>query len=221
MNAVEETKRLYRWVTTNPLGAIAGSFVGLMLLLLIGSLANHALPARAWLRATEAFLGVSFCLGAVVFVRRSRWFASIKPPWLSWNGFWGLALQVLLALMFVYAAIGDWLGFLHPLPGATPWPVALPLALMAVAAAAGIYRNHWWAYFLEIAVLWIVIVAVMMDPSPPTPHRHNALEIPFLREMQAVVEWLGFLVFNWKMIRQGVVRYNERNINTQVPATEP
>lgn len=211
MDLASEARRLYRWVTTNPLGATVGVFVSLVLLLLTACVANGALPAKAWLRATPAFLGVSVCFGAAVFVRQSPRMAMIKPPWLSWSWLSGLALQVVVALLVVYGAIGNWLGFVHPSPGAPPWLVYLPVALSAIVAAVGIYRNQWWAFFLELVVLWIVIVAVILDPSPPTPARHHAIEIPFLREFQAIIEDIGFLIFNWKLFRQGLQRRKEQD----------
>jgi hypothetical protein len=82
---MDSARRLSRWVTTNPVGAFTGTFAGLILLLLIGSIATHRLPGRAWLSVIEIFVPVSLCIGGAVWVQHSPWTSRIKPDWLSWG----------------------------------------------------------------------------------------------------------------------------------------
>lgn len=217
---MDSARRLSRWVTTNPVGAFTGTFAGLILLLLIGSIATHRLPGRAWLSVIEIFVPVSLCIGGAVWVQHSPWTSRIKPDWLSWGALAGLGLQLLVAGMFSFAILGNWFGFLHPLPGATPWPAlnhVLSWSVLAIVAAVGIYRNRWWAYFFEIAVLWLLIAAMILDPSPPTPHHRAALEIPIMREIQSISEWAGFLLLNWHLIKRGLKGYREQKTGTKSP----
>ncbi len=214
--AIGRTRQVYRWIVETPSGAVVGSFVALLLIALVGSVAIHPLSFQRWVKLFREFLiPLPAFFGAVVWFRRSSIGEKIKPSWMSWPGFAGLALQVVIGGVLGGVIIANWLGYLHTVPGAQLWPPALcvlPWTICAIAIAVGIYRNRWWAFLLEVPLLWLAIIGAYTDPTPSVPSHRLAIEIPFMHDFHAMVEWIGFAMFNLWLIRKGCIRFREQKL---------
>lgn len=143
--------------------------------------------------------------------------AKIKPPWLSWLGVCALLLQVLVGVLFLYAFLGNSLGFLKPPAGAVIRTLELDLGAAAMGilmlwASAGIYRNRWWAYLLELILYCVLLAAMILIDMPDRPEKpHNEImRIPFKEELQAIMS-LAFMVWaGWFLIERTCTLYREQ-----------
>lgn len=151
---------------------------------------------------------------------KSIWTA-IKPPWISGGGALGLALQLYVGALLLWAVIGNWLGIHAGTPSIAQTHrllfAALTLAwgFAACVAAIGIYRNRWWAYFLELVVLGSVFCTFVID-------RAGAQPTPSTRASTPIEEWLtwwpafesfamllGFFALMVSLLQSGIKRYKE------------
>lgn len=144
-----------------------------------------------------------------------RQVAKLKPPWLSWLAGAALAFQCFVAGLFIYAIIGNLVGLIEPGPGAAPHSPGsilggLGFATACLAAAIGIYFNRWWAYFLEFALLWtLILLAVFVYPVGPTRRRTAWPELPGMNTIDTIFEWSSFAVFNWHLLKRGISGFRD------------
>jgi hypothetical protein len=116
-----------------------------------------------------------------------------KPGWLPWYGAVFLGIQVLLAVIFIGAALADVVG-LRVTPSSNlfgGWFDAIVIAwgLLAVVAAWGMWRNYWWAFFVEILILWSVFA--FPYANIPTVSGTRAVDLS-LRSILRVIALLYF-----------------------------
>ena len=128
----------------------------------------------------------------------------------------GLSFQCFVGGMIVYAAIGNMLGFLHPGQGGYLIDPLFARAVVvwgvfALVAAVGIYRNWWWAYFLELALLWAVVATALFVPLPATPtNSHPSWEIPGANILILIVELGGVVFFSIMLLSRGIGGFRKR-----------
>lgn len=139
--------------------------------------------------------------------------SKLKPPWLSGYALVALAAQAFLGGLLAYAVFANHVGILKSPPGAPPYAPSFNLGvfiwgLLAIAAAVAIYRNKWWAYFLEIVLLWTLVVAVVLQTAPEPAQAHSlAFDTPLFRNLRALADWYIFLWLNWHLLKRGVQEY--------------
>lgn len=136
-----------------------------------------------------------------------------KPGWLSWVSIAALFLQLTLASLVLYALVGNYVGFLKPLPGAKPHTAwfdfcALIWALAAIVVGIGILRNHWWAYCMEVVVLCAPVGAILFD-SRHIPEPLPTGSLGFLSRVDAAVDWSLFATFNAYLLWRAYARRRE------------
>ncbi len=143
-------------------------------------------------------------------------------------GVGGLFIQAYFAGLVLYAIGGNQLGYFHPPAGSPGNPpvvsaVALILAAIAFIAIGGIIRNSWWAYFVELVLVWALVLAVTFYDPPgfakestrvvmDFPYRREATEVMHWIQMAAV--WAGPLMLSEHLITKGVGRFRELRMQT-------
>jgi hypothetical protein len=85
---------------------------------------------------------------------------------LTRENFLFLVLQALIAGLFLYASVGNLVGFIHGKPGSpsvsNSESISLGLwSIAAIAAPIGIYTRRSWGYFLESLVVGAFSVALL------------------------------------------------------------
>jgi hypothetical protein len=68
---MEAAKKFSQRLAKSPRDAFLATFLGVMLCLIIGSLAIAPLPLRAWLSGTETSVGVASLFAGFVWVKES------------------------------------------------------------------------------------------------------------------------------------------------------
>lgn len=101
--------------------------------------------------------------------------AVLQRPWLSRSAVAGLALQITIGGLFAYVIAANRLGLIHSPDGSDISPlycwVAINLSAGAIVSAIGIYRNRWWAYFMEAALIAAVVLLLVFSPGEDHPAR--------------------------------------------------
>jgi hypothetical protein len=134
---------------------------------------------------------------------------------MSWYGLLAILLQVFVADLMLYAVIGTELGFRHPLgikpPDSSFILVVILVASLAILAAIGMIRDFWWAYFLELGLVLLLVAGIYFAPasSSAPPARHALPELPYLKEIDALMTWIAlFSLCTW-LFKRGRARFRE------------
>ena len=84
---------------------------------------------------------------------------------------------------------------------------------MALLAIVGIWKNRWWAYFLELAMLLSVLLAVYWDAFPMPPEAPQKVkpffELPYQKYLEVVMWWMGIAMLISLLFSRGVQGYKQ------------
>lgn len=211
---MEAAKNFTQRLAKSPRDSFLATFLCLMLCPLIATFAIAPLPLRSWLSSAETFLAVACLVAGLVWVKESPYSAKIKPEGMSWYGLVAVLLQVFAAGSVLYAVIGTELGFRHPLgvepPDATVTLTLILVASLAILAAVGMIQDCWWAFFLELGLVLLLVAAIYFAPvssAPKPPVRHLFPELPYMKEFDALMTWIAFFSLCSWLFKRGLARF--------------
>lgn len=152
----------------------------------------------------------------LVVVRWRRYWGSIKPAWMRGELFPLILIQAMLSVLVLYVAIGYALGFVQPttipddrLIAQTVFLVSVSLA--SIVAIVGLYRDRWWAYYLELALVWAIVIAIVFFPIPDAePNRPKTWGLPFADHVKSVIGLASFIGMNWLFLKRGREKHWEQ-----------
>ena len=127
-----------------------------------------------------------------------------------------VVLQVLLLVIACYGAAALISGHAHPVRPFDTVGFALKAAFFmwsagSFAAIIGMLRARWWAFFLEILLLWSLVAMVLAVPSvadmQPAQKNHS---LPLQREFYFLVEVVAFAGITVALYRMGIRKWRDQ-----------
>lgn len=149
-------------------------------------------------------------------VRWRRYWGSVKPAWMKGELFPFLVMQAFASIFILFVAIGFAVGYIQPtkipddrIMGQTIFLCAW--SSFSLIAIVGLYRDRWWAYYMELALVWAIAISVPLFPLPDNePPRPEIWEPPYFDYVKSTIALASFIGMNWLLLSRGRRKYCEQ-----------
>ncbi|HXH62120.1 MAG TPA: hypothetical protein VNI20_12275, partial [Fimbriimonadaceae bacterium] len=128
------------------------------------------------------------------------WWKASKPAWLRTEHMALFGLQLFGTIVIWSLIVGALVGVVHPDFKAIHGHLAIAVfgvawTIGSVFALVGLFFDRWWAYFLELAVIWSLLLLPIRDVGPE--HYKHTTEFLFQPFVDTVTQFLEFVFFIW------------------------
>lgn len=159
-------------------------------------------------QALSLELAIPLPTGVIKWNHDMKWLR--RPEWVSAELSLYLAMQVLIAFVLFFVLVKGPAPTRHVGLG---FQIGMATGILVLTACAiGIWKDRWWAYFLQLAIFIGAVIAFGALPSKPKPepHQYGLLEVPYQHQITGWLEVICFVAVCWNLWKRGALKWKQR-----------